>query len=79
MTTMGAQERSQGPKEALSATELLTVAEAAERARVSASTIKRAYKSGELRIFGTPGGGIVRIHADSLDAWITAHSHGGTR
>jgi excisionase family DNA binding protein len=58
---------------------LLTIGEAAAAARVSKPTIVRAYGKGELRVFRTPLGGVVRIHADSLDAWIERNSFGGSR
>ena len=57
----------------------LTLAEAAERVRLSKPTIVRAYRSGALRVFRTPLGGRVLIHADSLDAWIERNSFGGRR
>jgi excisionase family DNA binding protein len=58
---------------------LLTIREASEIARVSKPTIVRAYRCGQLRHFRSPLGGIVRIHADSLAAWIERNTFGGQR
>ena len=58
---------------------LLTYAEAAEVATVSRPTIVRAVRAGHLRVFRSPLGGIVRVHADSLAAWIERNSVGGAR
>jgi excisionase family DNA binding protein len=57
---------------------LLTVREAAESARVAKTTIVRAYRNGELRVFRSPKGGVVRIYADSLREYISANSYGGS-
>lgn len=59
--------------------QLISIAEAAMLARVSKPTIVRAYVAGELRVFRTPRGGRVLIHADSLGKWITRNSVGGAR
>jgi len=59
--------------------QLLTIAEAARIARVHAFSIKRAYRSGQLKIFRLSRRSAVRIHPDSLKAWIDAHSSGGAR
>lgn len=59
--------------------ELLTIAEAAQHAHVSKPTIVRAYDAGQLRVFRTPKGGRVLVHADSLARWIERNSVGGAR
>jgi len=59
--------------------QLLTIGESAERARVSKPTIVRAYDAGQLRVFRTPAGGRVLVHADSLAAWIERNSVGGAK
>ncbi|MHB8147029.1 MAG: helix-turn-helix domain-containing protein [Vulcanimicrobiaceae bacterium] len=58
---------------------LLTYGEAAEVATVSRPTIVRAVRAGHLRVFRSPLGGIVRVHANSLAAWIERNSVGGGR
>lgn len=59
--------------------ELLTIDEAARKAGVAKSTIVRAYDAGQLRVFRTPAGGRVLVHADSLARWIEKNSVGGVR
>ncbi len=55
---------------------LIRVAEAAAIACTTKSSIIRAYRAGQIRIFRSPEGGIVRIHADSLVNWLERNSSG---
>jgi len=52
----------------------LTKREAAERARVSVSTIDRAIRRGELRAVGCPRGR-VRIRPGWVDEWLAGAAH----
>ena len=54
--------------------EYLTKQEAADRARVSISTIERAIRRGDLRAGGTPG--LVLIRPEWLDAWLEGRRNG---
>lgn len=55
----------------------LTKQEAADYARVSTSTIKRAIRSGALRSGGTPG--LVRIRPEWVDEWLEHRENGRGR
>jgi excisionase family DNA binding protein len=48
----------------------LTLPEAAERARLSVSTLKRAIRAGDLRAGGTPGR--VLLLPEWVDEWLSA-------
>jgi excisionase family DNA binding protein len=55
----------------------LTKLEAAERARVSRSTIERAIRAGDLQAGGTPNR--VLIRPEWIDEWIGARRPRGLR
>lgn len=74
---MTSKPRAENGRATASLPELMTLAEAAAVARVAKSTVARACRRGELRVFRTLGGGVIRVYADSLREYIAAHSYGG--
>jgi excisionase family DNA binding protein len=58
---------------------MFTVSEAADRLGVSAVTVKRLARSGELRVvkFGSEPQAPVRIPEDACDEYVAAHTRGG--
>lgn len=58
---------------------LISVREAAQLVGVATATITRAYRCGEIRVFRTPRGGVVRVYADSLAQWVLANSYGSAK
>lgn len=56
-------------------TEVLTVQDAAKRAKLSGKTIRRALNAGDLA--GSWHGNTWRIFADDLEAWMRSRQPGG--
>lgn len=65
---------SAGQTRGLGVSELLTVEDAAERARVHPETVKRAIRSGRLRASRLGERGAYRIREEWFDEWIDGQS-----
>ncbi len=56
----------------------LTIEEAAERARVSVHTLRRAYYRGDLRVTSSNGGRTPKkFRPEWIDAWLDGNAAGG--